>query len=80
MAKKTIAETVKKAAPAKKNEVYIQYDGKEVDVEAVVAEAKAQFKAEMGRKAVKTCQVYVKPQENAAYFVINDEFSGKVEL
>lgn len=82
MAKKTNEENAKtkRAAAAKKTEVYLQYDAKEVDVDAIVAAAKADFKAEKGRVAVKTCQVYLKPQEGAAYFVINGDFSGKIDL
>lgn len=82
MAKKATEATAKKAV-AKKDEVFVQFDANEIDVNAVVAEAKAAFKAEMGRKAINTCKVYVKPQENAAYYVINEEtqnFTGKIAL
>lgn len=74
-------ETVKKTvAPKKADEIFVQFAGREFDVVAAVAAAKAAFKASEGRKAIKTCQVYVKPEENAAYYVINGDFTGKVEL
>lgn len=79
MAKTTEAKTTKRTA-TQKAEVFVQYGEKEVDINAVVAAAKAAFKAEAGRVAVKTCQVYVKPLENAAYYVINSTFTGKVDL
>lgn len=86
--KKNAAETVKAEAPAKKttapakkaDEVFVQFAGNEINVADVVAAAKAAFKEQAGRKAVKSCQVYVKPEENAAYYVINDDFTGKIEL
>ena len=72
-------EAVKKAAP-KKTEYYVQYAGREIDVEALAVKAKAAFKAEHKRTAVLSCRIYVKPEDNAAYYVINDTFFGRVEL
>ena len=36
----------------------------------------------MGRKEseLKSLTLYVKPEESAAYYVINDDVTGKVEL
>lgn len=75
----TVTTAVKKAT-AKKEEVYVQFAGREFDAMKIVADAKAAFKAAQGRKAVKSCQVYIKPEENAADYVINGDFTGKVEL
>lgn len=81
MAKKVNTEkTAAKRTAAQKPQVYLQYDGNQVDIEAIVTNAKAEFKAEKGRVAVKSCQVYLKPQEGAAYYVINDDFTGKIAL
>lgn len=77
---KTTAKAPAKKAAAQKPQVYLQYNGNEVDTEAVVNAAKAEFKAEKGRVAIKTCQVYLKPQEGAAYYVINGDFTGKIAL
>lgn len=71
---------VKKAAAPAKPEVYLQFADKEVDTKAVVDAARAAFKAEVGRVAVKSCKVYLKPDESAAYYVINDDFTGKIDL
>lgn len=77
----TVEAAPKKAAAKKTTEeVFVQFAGREFNVAAIVADAKAAFKAAEGRKAVKTCQVYVKPEESAAYYVINGDFTGKVEL
>jgi hypothetical protein len=79
---KAAETTVKKAAAAVKKveDVFVQYGEKEVKVAEVVEAAKAAFKEANGRKAIKTVQVYVKPEESAAYYVINSEFTGKVDL
>ena len=79
---KAAETTVKKAAAAVKKveDVFVQYGEKEVKVAEVVEAAKAAFKEANGRKAIKVLQVYVKPEENAAYYVINSEFTGKLDL
>ena len=44
--------------------------------EAPAAEGKTRKSTKVG---VQSCKVYVKPEEGAAYYVIN-KFSGKLEL
>ena len=79
---KAVESTAKKAAAAvkKTEDVFVQYGEKEVKVAEIVDTAKAAFKEANGRKAIKTVEVYVKPEESAAYYVINSEFTGKVDL
>ena len=80
-AKKAVkdAETkVKKDAKAV--ETLVQFAGMEYSVADVEAKALDAFKAEHKRTAVKAMTVYVKPEDHAAYYVVNDEFTGKVEL
>lgn len=72
-------EAMKKAAP-KKTEYYVQFAGNEVNVEELAAKAKAAFKETHKRTAVVSCRIYVKPEDNAAYYVINDTFFGRIEL
>ena len=61
-----------------KSNLYIQFSGKEIKEEDIVAAAKEAWK-EAGNKAkdLKTFDIYVKPEESAAYYVINEDFSGK---
>lgn len=63
--------------------VYLQYAGKEILAEDIVSKAKAAF-VEAGNKEadIRTIDVYVKPEDNAAYFVVNGIGSDdyKVEL
>ena len=77
----TKAATTKKAATKKETVVTIQHQGNEVTVASVEANVTAAFVAD-GHKAseIKTLSIYVKPEEYAAYYVINDEFTGRVYL
>lgn len=86
---KKAVETKKAAAPrkttAKKKEitttVYIEYLGKQVDVKDSVPEIK-QLWRKAGHKIrdIKDIKFYAKPEDSKIYFVVNDEFSGSVEL
>lgn len=88
-AEKTVkkAETKVKAAAKKaakevlKPEITVQYQNLEVTTEAVEERVKAQFAAEGHRVGtIKKLNIYVKPEEYAAYYVINDKFTGRVDL
>ena len=81
-------ETVKKAAPAKKATtkkavepaVVVQFGGQEVNMATVIENAKKAFEAEGNKvSSIKEIQIYVKPEEYAAYYVING-VSGKINL
>ncbi len=65
-AKKTASKTT---AAAKKTEtnVYVQYLGAELTTEAIVAKAVA----DSGISSAKKIDVYVKPEENKVYYVID---------
>ena len=72
------AKTAKTAA-APKETVKVQFGSDEFDLaeikKAVEADYKGKFK---GR--VKSVEIYVKPEDRAAYYVVNAEFSDKIEL
>lgn len=70
------AETTTEAAPV----VYVQYMGAEENVEDLVASAKAAFAAEHSRTKVTDLKLYVKPEERAAYYVINEKFAGRIDF
>ena len=77
-AKKTAAPAAKKAA-AVKEVAKIQFDGCEFDVAEIIEKAKADYKAN-NKAAVKSVDVYIKPEEKAAYYVVNGKVEGKVDL
>lgn len=72
-------------APAKKplkESVYLQYMGKEIDKDDIVKRVKDVWTKEMKNKIgdIHTLTLYIKPEENMAYYVINGDVTGSVEL
>jgi len=94
-AKKTVKkQAAKKAEPAKKaakatektaarkanvkSEMFIQYDGNQVDSAALLERVQADCASE-GIK-IKELKLYIKPEDNACYYVANGNVAGKVDL
>ena len=81
--KDTVKKTTAKAAKKEpvKPEIIVQYQNSEVDTAAIEERVKTQFVAE-GHKAgfIRKLNIYIKPEEYSAYYVINDRFSGRVDL
>ena len=64
-----------------KTTVYIQYLGREFDTREIFAKVKQNYiDAGSPDGAVKNMDLYVKPEDNAAYYVINGAYTGSVEL
>ncbi len=62
-------------------EIFVQFQGQEAVVEEVVKKATEEYVASGHRAAsIKSLQIYLKPEEHAAYYVINQKAAGKVEL
>ena len=71
----------KTAKEVLKPEVIIQYQGREAVMEDAIEKAKGEFVAAGHRvSSIKTLQIYLKPEEAAAYYVINQKFAGRVDL
>lgn len=60
--------------------VFVQFQGVEVDVAAFTESVKADFKAANKRGKINSLKLYLKTEELAAYYVINDFFTGKASL
>ena len=85
-------ETAAKKAPARrtaakkaedvKATVTIQFAGKEVVAKNILEEAKKAFAAANKGVEIKTIDIYVKPEEGVAYYVVNGTGSDdyKIEL
>ena len=62
-------------------EVILQYRGYEVDMEVVTERVKAHYYSKGYKKdSIDNLQIYMKPEEFTAYYVINDGVVGKVNL
>ena len=68
------AKPAAKAAPVVK--VYVEYQGKQMDMDTILEAVKAAA----GVKTIKSLEVYVKPEDGAAYYVVNGKDSGKASL
>ena len=83
--KETAKETtVKKTAakkPAKKQEIYIQFGGREVLEQEVLDKVKKAW-TDLGNKVgdMADVKIYIKPEEFKAYYVINGDVTGNVEM
>ena len=75
---------VKKAAPKKAElaeTVHVQYAGSEWTVSELLEKAKAAYAAEGGDVfALSDVQLYVKPEEQKAYYVMNGGAAGSIDL
>ena len=75
----------KKSAPKEKTErvenIFLQVDGREWNTAQLRDQAVAAYAAEGHRvSGIKRLELYVKPEDGKAYFVINEKFEGSVEL
>ena len=75
--KKTTAKTTRATAPVET--VKVQFGGDEYDFAEIKKAVEADYKSKFKGK-VKTIEFYIKPEDKAVYYVINGDFSDKVEL
>ena len=75
-AKKPAAKTAK-AAP--KETVKIQFGADEYDFAEIKKAVEADYKSKV-KGRIKTVEIYIKPEDKAVYYVINSDFSDKIEL
>ena len=75
--KKTTAKktTTKKAASF---EMHVQFSGKSYSQEELMKMAKDVWRYDLKQKVgeLKSMELYVKPEESAVYYVMNEEFTG----
>ncbi len=83
--KETAKAPVKRTTTRKtavKETVYLQYLGKEINKDDLVKQVKDIWTKELKNKAgdLKSVTLYLKPEENMAYYVINDDVTGSIAL
>nr|WP_294680033.1 DUF6465 family protein [uncultured Blautia sp.] len=63
-------------------EVYVQFLGKEIHTAEIAEKIKKLWTDEMGKKAadLKDLKIYIKPEDNGAYYVINNDVTGFIGL
>ena len=86
MTAKQKAEAAKERAENKRKAenmqpaIIVEYFGEQADANALVEQAKAAFHAEKKRTLITDLKLYVKPEERAAYYVINESYTGKISF
>lgn len=83
-AKTTTSSTEKTAktattAAAPKEIIKLQLGIDEYDISEIKKAVEADYKGKFNGK-IKTVDIYVKPEDKAAYYVINSDFSDKIDL
>ena len=80
--KKAPAKTTKKTSKAAevKDDVVVEFAGVQVSIDEVVENVKKTFAAQGNTEAVKSVKIYLKPEDQAAYYVINDEIEGRMDV
>jgi len=83
----TAAKTTTAAKPVSKTvsnkaELYIQFAGKDIATNDLISKVQEIWVSELGNKmsALKNLKLYMKPEEHAAYYVINDDISGRIDM
>lgn len=79
-AKKTAAKTTKKAEL--KTEFFLQFSGKEYTEKEILKKVKDVWTKNLKNKVgdMKDVKIYLKPEESAAYYVVNGDTTGKIDL
>lgn len=81
--KKTTRKSAAKKAPAKKAEpkvtVKVQFGGNEYDIDEITKNVTKAYKGSV-KGAVKSVDIYVKPEDGAVYYVVNSEVTDKIDL
>lgn len=78
------AETKKAAAPKKavvtKVKAAVQFGGKDVDIDALVKQAKKAYKDIHKDVSIKSMDIYINADDSAAYFVVNGEEAPEIKI
>ena len=77
-AAKPAAKTAK-AATAPKETVKIQFGAEEYDFAEIKKSVEADCKSKVKGK-IKSIEIYIKPEDKAVYYVVNGDFSDKIDL
>ena len=77
-----VAKATKKAIEPTTSSVYVQYMGKEIVCKDVLSSIKEIWTKDMGNKEadLKDIKVYIKLEDNGAYYVLNGDITGFISL
>jgi len=73
-------ETTAKKCVRTKVELFIEHNGVQTTTDEIVKNVKATYAAQGGTADIKKLKIYIKPEDNSAYFVVNEDESGKMDV
>ena len=76
---KAAAKPAAKTAEAPKETVKIQFGADEFDFAEIKKAVEADYKSKV-KGRIKTVEIYIKPEDKAVYYVVNGDFSDKIDL
>ena len=76
--RKSAKASARRGRPPLAPELYVEFSGKQYNVTDIIDRAKADYRL-THKVGVQSCKVYIKPEEEAAYYVVN-KVSGKLPL
>lgn len=75
------AASTKKADADKVEEIYVQFNGQEITTKDILEKVKQAHKDNNHRIGhIKSTQIYIKPEDGMAYYVINGKYKGEIPL
>lgn len=74
----TARDERKEKAEGMKPELMLQYGGADTKTDDLVNAAIADFRNIKKRTPITSMKLYIKPEESTAYYVINEQYEGKV--
>lgn len=77
-AKEAKTPAARRSRPPVTPEVYVEQGGKQYNISDIVERAKADYR-ETHKVGVQSCKIYVKPEDAAAYYLVNN-VQGKLDL
>ena len=76
--RKSAKASARRGRPPLAPELYVEFSGKQYNVTDIIDRAKADYRL-THKVGVQSCKIYVKPEEEAAYYVVN-KVGGKLPL
>ena len=77
-----MSETKKKSVKKEsvQQEMFLQFDGRELSLAELEKRVKADFKAKHDGEELMTLSIYIKPVDNAGYYVANGNIEDVIPL
>lgn len=73
-------KTTRSRAKKPQVDVFVEYNNVQTSIQEIIDNVTSTYAANENQAEIKTLKIYVKPDENAAYFVVNETDSYKMDV